>query len=453
MADLSPVLHQQFFDDTGEPLANGELYAYVAGTSTPQATYSDQGGGSANTNPVVLDSAGRAAVWLDNASSYKFVLKDSEGNTVWTVDNVAGNAAADAISTAALQAGCVTTAKIADDAVTADKLKDDASTDANRAVTTNHIRNSAVTPVKISDQLKASGQRAINMGLAAATTTNANDSIKIQGSMAALSSTNILYASIIDTSSPGLLKALSLSADITIDLTGATWGYSSDLTDKTLYVYLINDDETLKVGISVDPCLDYVADTNDTSTPGSATSSEKVLVNSLLTGDSACFLAGHFKANWDELGGAANALWSVQTGFGDIAVGGARTKNRWMTKKLSADVTSDGAMSGLTFSTLVVGKVYEVKCQFLLSSNVTDTTVTVQVTHNSVVIGTVKRSSNLSEGTYSHNSVFTAAAATLTFVASSASANAFIKGNADRIESFVQLIERNDLDGNEVSDW
>ena len=82
MADLSPVLHQQFFDDTGEPLANGELYAYVAGTSTPQATYSDQGGGSANTNPVVLDSAGRAAVWLDNASSYKFVLKDSEGNTV-----------------------------------------------------------------------------------------------------------------------------------------------------------------------------------------------------------------------------------------------------------------------------------------------------------------------------------------------------------------------------------
>lgn len=83
-----PVLKQRFFDSTGAPLASGSLYSYEAGTSTPQATYTDETGNATNANPVVLDSQGYADVWLDQNLAYKFILKDSSGNTIWTIDNV-----------------------------------------------------------------------------------------------------------------------------------------------------------------------------------------------------------------------------------------------------------------------------------------------------------------------------------------------------------------------------
>jgi len=38
------------------------------------------------TNPIELDSAGRAVWWIEG--SYKYVIKDSLGNTIDTVDNV-----------------------------------------------------------------------------------------------------------------------------------------------------------------------------------------------------------------------------------------------------------------------------------------------------------------------------------------------------------------------------
>lgn len=84
---LSPSPKQQFFDANGNPLVGGKLYSYAAGTSTPLATYTDSTGGSANTNPVILDSRGEANVWLASAS-YKLVLKDYNDVTIWTVDNI-----------------------------------------------------------------------------------------------------------------------------------------------------------------------------------------------------------------------------------------------------------------------------------------------------------------------------------------------------------------------------
>ena len=50
----------QFFDANGAPLAVGTLRYYVAGTTTPQDTYSDSAGLAVNTNPVVLDGSGLA---------------------------------------------------------------------------------------------------------------------------------------------------------------------------------------------------------------------------------------------------------------------------------------------------------------------------------------------------------------------------------------------------------
>jgi len=84
-----PMVKARFFDANGAPLAGGLVYTYIAGTTTPLATYSDQEI-TPNTNPVVLDANGEADIILAAASTYKIVLKDSAGVTQWTVDNVSG---------------------------------------------------------------------------------------------------------------------------------------------------------------------------------------------------------------------------------------------------------------------------------------------------------------------------------------------------------------------------
>lgn len=89
MASLLPVPKARFFSSNGAPLAGGKVYTYVAGTTTPLATYTTFGGTSANTNPVILDANGEANIWLTGAS-YKIVLKNSADVTQWTVDNVSG---------------------------------------------------------------------------------------------------------------------------------------------------------------------------------------------------------------------------------------------------------------------------------------------------------------------------------------------------------------------------
>jgi hypothetical protein len=93
MAKLFPYAFFQEFDDQGDPLAGGKLYSYEAGTSTPKTTYSDSDGATPNANPVVFDSYGRANVWLGDGS-YKFILKDADDNTIYTVDNIGGDSAA-----------------------------------------------------------------------------------------------------------------------------------------------------------------------------------------------------------------------------------------------------------------------------------------------------------------------------------------------------------------------
>jgi len=81
---------QQFFDNNGVPLAGGLIYTYQAGTSTPLATYTDNGGTIANANPIVLDSSGRVPyeIWMFTGYSYKFVIQTSAGASIQTLDNL-----------------------------------------------------------------------------------------------------------------------------------------------------------------------------------------------------------------------------------------------------------------------------------------------------------------------------------------------------------------------------
>ena len=80
----------QFFDNNGDPLSGGLLYVYTAGTTTPVTTWTSNSGAVANTNPIVLDSAGRTPneIWLNSGVTYKFVLKTSTGVRIGTYDNI-----------------------------------------------------------------------------------------------------------------------------------------------------------------------------------------------------------------------------------------------------------------------------------------------------------------------------------------------------------------------------
>lgn len=89
MASVMPTPKQQFFDAAGNPLSGGLLYTYMAGTTTPKATWSDYGATVPNTNPIVLDARGEAmksmarlnnVAYIDTNQRFGgFVLADAMG--------------------------------------------------------------------------------------------------------------------------------------------------------------------------------------------------------------------------------------------------------------------------------------------------------------------------------------------------------------------------------------
>lgn len=91
-ANLAPQGPFRALDGNGDPCAACKLYTYEAGTTSNKVTYTDNSEASNNTNPVILDSEGYADVWLGDGA-YKFVLKDSNDSTLWTLDNITGSAA------------------------------------------------------------------------------------------------------------------------------------------------------------------------------------------------------------------------------------------------------------------------------------------------------------------------------------------------------------------------
>jgi hypothetical protein len=89
---LSPICNDQQTDANGNPLVGGKVYTYLAGSSTPAATYTDSTGATPQANPIILNSLGLPAspIWLTGGVSYKFVIKTAADVTVRTVDNVTG---------------------------------------------------------------------------------------------------------------------------------------------------------------------------------------------------------------------------------------------------------------------------------------------------------------------------------------------------------------------------
>ena len=81
MAALLPNPEPQFCDADGNPYAAGTIETYVPGTSTPKQTWLDPLQAALNTNPIVLDAAGRCVMYGDG--DYRLILRDAAGNQIW----------------------------------------------------------------------------------------------------------------------------------------------------------------------------------------------------------------------------------------------------------------------------------------------------------------------------------------------------------------------------------
>jgi len=98
MLGLLPEPHIQFADANGKPLDGGFLYTCLPGGAITdlKASYQDAAGITPNANPVELDSAGRAIVFL--SGFYHIFLTDALGVAIYDLDNVSASSFFSAIT-------------------------------------------------------------------------------------------------------------------------------------------------------------------------------------------------------------------------------------------------------------------------------------------------------------------------------------------------------------------
>jgi hypothetical protein len=91
MSLFHPSAHRAL-DANGNPISGATWTFYLSGTTTLTPVYTSNALSTALSNPVVADSGGKFAnIFLDNAISYRAVLKDSGGSTIKDIDPVNGS--------------------------------------------------------------------------------------------------------------------------------------------------------------------------------------------------------------------------------------------------------------------------------------------------------------------------------------------------------------------------
>ena len=96
MAKLSPIYNWAEFIN-GIPASGAKVFTYSAGSSTKLTTYTDSGGLTPQSNPIILNARGEPAspIWLTEGQSYKFVFTastdtDPPTSPIRTIDNITG---------------------------------------------------------------------------------------------------------------------------------------------------------------------------------------------------------------------------------------------------------------------------------------------------------------------------------------------------------------------------
>lgn len=144
---LSPLLKPRFFvNGTNKPLVGGKLYTYLAGTTTPAATYSDDAG-TPNSNPIILNTNGECDLFLDDGVAYRIIVKDANDVPYSDNDNVLSldNPKYEAAESATLAESAKTAAETARDAANATGKVYANTTDGIAATTNGQYFNVAQT--------------------------------------------------------------------------------------------------------------------------------------------------------------------------------------------------------------------------------------------------------------------------------------------------------------------
>ena len=86
-----PFVQLREFDDAGLLLSGGKIQFYRAGTTTPAPTYQDAQGATANPNPVILNDAGSAKIFL-LPIKYRVVIYDVNDVLIHEIDEIGSGA-------------------------------------------------------------------------------------------------------------------------------------------------------------------------------------------------------------------------------------------------------------------------------------------------------------------------------------------------------------------------
>ncbi|MHA2274625.1 MAG: hypothetical protein ACXAC2_02570 [Candidatus Kariarchaeaceae archaeon] len=138
----------------------------------------------------------------------------------------------------------------------------------------------------IADNGDATTHSFSNIGIVHSTAVDTNDTLVITGYQGtALSANNkAVIVTSQDGNYPGYGEVQTLSANVTILLTGAHWGLDTkgDKTSVQLHVYAINDGVSMKIGVSDQDNINTIAKANTDHVPGNITATGDMLVNSAL---------------------------------------------------------------------------------------------------------------------------------------------------------------------------
>lgn len=80
---LCPINWAQI-NANGVPISGGKIYTYLAGSSTPGDTFTDNTGGTKQQNPITLNTRGLpdSPIWMLAGQALKIIIKDASGITI-----------------------------------------------------------------------------------------------------------------------------------------------------------------------------------------------------------------------------------------------------------------------------------------------------------------------------------------------------------------------------------
>lgn len=164
-----------------------------------------------------------------------------------------------------------------------------------------------------------------NCSIVRATTSVTGDSVKITSADGtALSATNVCKLRM-PAITAGQVVEFSVTADATINLTGAHWGAGTtgDITGRILRVIAVNDNTAnLRWCVGLLGNRSTILTTDTTATATSATNPESLLCNTAVgSASNRARELGYFVSDFDDTGGSSEDLNTTQAGVNDFVTG------------------------------------------------------------------------------------------------------------------------------------